>query len=182
MAGIFAVLLVLQAASTQAGTPPPPPPAPTPAATCEGGHFDEFDFWVGQWDVYPTGKDQIVAHSRIEKLYGGCALRENWMPLKGAGGGSLSGYDPRTGGWHQTWFGSSPGPVFFSGGLASGQMVLTGSWPGSGPKGEDGLTRMTYSRLENGAVRQHGEFSGDYGVTWQTSFDLTYRPHEEPHA
>ena len=61
---------------------------------------------------------------------------------------------------------------------ADGAIVLTGSWPGSGPKGEDGLTRMTYSPLPQGAVRQHGEFSADGGASWVTTFDFTYRPHQ----
>jgi hypothetical protein len=101
------------------------------------------------------------------------------MPLKGQAGGSLSGYDPVRKLWHQTWIGSAPGPVFFDGGPAGGRMVLTGAWRGSGPNGEDGLTRMTYSREAGGAVRQHGEFSADHGLTWQTSFDFIYRPHAE---
>lgn len=134
------------------------------------------DFWVGDWDVYPSGKDTLVAHSEIEKLYNGCAIRENWMPLKGADGGSLSEFEPRTGRWHQTWIGSAPGRVEFDGGLVDGRMVLTGWWPKSGPKGEDGLTRMSYSRVEGNAVRQFGEFSADQGLTWQTSFDFIYRP------
>ena len=167
MLAIAAALLVAQAA---AATPPPPP--------CAGPAFAAFDFWVGEWDVYPNGNDKLVAHSRIEKLYGGCAIRENWMPLKGPGGGSLSEFEPTTDRWHQTWMGSAPGRVEFDGGVANGKMVLTGWWPKSGPKGEDGLTRMTYSRSEGNAVRQFGEFSADHGLTWQTSFDFIYRPHK----
>ncbi|ANY20480.1 hypothetical protein A6F68_01972 [Tsuneonella dongtanensis] len=129
--------------------------------------------------MFPNGRDTQVARSKIEKLYNGCAVRENWMPLKGAGGGSLTGYDPTTKRWTQTWIGSAPGPVYFTGGPVSGGMILTGEWKGSGPKGEDGLTRMSYSRQPDGAVRQHGEFSADHGLTWQTSFDLIYRPHKE---
>ena len=170
----LAPIALLQAisAQTQPATQPPP-------SKCEGADYAAFDFWVGEWDVYPNGKDKQVARSKIEKLYSGCAIRENWMPLPGAGGGSLSGYDPVRKGWHQTWFGSSPGPVFFDGGSVDGKMVLTGSWPGSGPSGEDGLTRMTYSLQDDGSVRQHGEFSGDHGLSWVTSFDFIYRPHGE---
>jgi hypothetical protein len=62
--------------------------------------------------------------------------------------------------------------------MVDGTMVLTGWWPKSGPKGEDGLTRMSYSRQADGAVRQFGEFSADHGLTWQTSFDFIYRPHK----
>ena len=168
MLEIVASLFLLQAAAAQAAPAPP----------CDAPAFHAFDFWVGDWDVYPNGKDTLVAHSRIERLYNGCAIRENWMPLRGAPGGSLSGFDPRSGHWHQTWIGSAPGVVAFEGGPADGNMVLTGFWPQSGPKREDGLTRMTYSKLDGGAVRQFGEFSGDEGRTWVTTFDFVYRPHQ----
>jgi hypothetical protein len=168
MSMLAASLLIAQAASAQAAPPPPP--------TCTDPPFRALDFWVGEWDVYPNGKDNLVAHSKIEKLYNGCAIRENWVPLRGNQGGSLSGYDPSTARWHQTWIGSAPGVVQFEGGQVADKMVLTGWWAGSGPKGEDGLTRMTYSKLPEGEVRQFGEFSGDHGLTWQTSFDFIYRP------
>jgi hypothetical protein len=171
MIEIAAALLIAQAAAQA----PPPPAQPA----CTAAAFRALDFWVGEWDVYPAGKDTLVAHSKIERLYNGCAIRENWMPLRGAGGGSLSGYDPKSGHWHQTWIGSTPGVIQFDGGPADGKMVLTGSWPGSGPKGEDGLTRMTYSRLQGTAVRQLGQFSGDNGRTWVTTFDFTYKPHKD---
>ena len=163
----IASLMLAQAASAQA-TPPP---------ACTAAEYAALDFWVGDWDVYPNGRDTMVAHSKIEKLYAGCAIRENWMPLRGGSGGSLMGFDPKTQRWHQTWIGSAPGVVQFDGGPVEGAMVLTGPWAGSGPNGEDGLTRMTYSRVENNAVRQFGEFSADQGKTWQPSFDFIYRPH-----
>jgi hypothetical protein len=167
----IASLLLAQAGSAQA-------PAPSPPA-CDGAAYAALDFWVGEWDVYRNGHDAVVAHSKIEKLYNGCAIRENWMPLRGNAGGSLSGFDPATGRWHQTWIGAAPGVVRFEGGPVDGQMVLTGWWPGSGPGGEDGLTRMTYSPIAGGAVRQLGEFSADHGLTWQPSFDFVYRPRAE---
>lgn len=172
MLAIAAALLVAQAASAQQRTTPPPP--------CASEGHAQFDFFVGEWDVYRNGTDQLVAHSKWERLYNGCGVRENWMPLRGGGGGSLNSYDPATGRWHQTWVGSGGGGhIDFVGGLTEGGMVLTGWWPGSGPGGADGLTRMTYSEAGEGSVRQHGEFSPDQGVTWVTTFDLLYRPHRE---
>ena len=38
---------------------------------------------------------------------------------------------------------------------------------------------MTYTANEDGSVRQFGEASTDQGQTWQTSFDLTYRPKQD---
>jgi hypothetical protein len=167
MITLAASLLVAQAAAAQVAPP---------AVPCSSEEHAALDFWVGEWDVYRNGAETPVAHSRIEKLYAGCAIRENWMPLNGRPGGSLSGYDPATGRWHQTWIGSSAGVVHFEGGPSAGKLVLTGWWAGSGPKGEDGLTRMTYSRAEDATVRQYGEFSADHGLTWVPSFDFIYRP------
>ena len=66
--------------SGQSAVSLPPRPARAP-------EFHQLDFWVGKWDVYPTGKDKLVAHSLIEKVYG-CGIRENWMPLSNQPGGS----------------------------------------------------------------------------------------------
>ena len=164
-------LLTLQAGSPVTAPSPPPP--------CSAPAYAAFDFWVGEWDVYPNIKEPakapLIAHSRIEKLYGGCAIRENWMPLKGADGGSLNAPDPVTGRWHQYWLDSSGGRVNFDGGPVAGGMVLTGFWRGVNGPGKDGLVRMTYTRIDADSVRQFGELSEDQGLTWTTSFDFLYR-------
>ncbi len=166
MITFFAPLLLLQQATP--ATPASPPRCDTP-------EYSQFDFWVGEWDVYPSGSENKVADSKIEKLYYGCAIRENWMPLNKINGGSLNTYDPQTERWHQLWIGSSPGRVQFEGGLVDGSMVLTGYW-GKDPQGNVSMTRMTYTLQEDGSVRQFGQSSSDHGVTWSTSFDFIYRP------
>lgn len=167
----------------QQAQPAPPSQQAQPAQTppkCSGANYDAFDFWVGKWDVYPNGSAKKVANSTIEKLYRGCAVRENWMPLRGGGGGSLNAYDPMTGRWHQLWIGSAPGRVFFEGGPVGKTMVLTGYWNNVNGPGKHALVRMTYTPNSDGSVRQYGEASTDHGKTWQTSFDFIYRPKEHP--
>src|SRR5918999_4610241 len=88
-------LMLMQVASP----PSPPPPA------CAGAEHRQFDFWVGEWSVTKTGDSKVIGSSRIEKLYGDCAVRENWMPLSGSAGGSLNSY--YEGQWRQTWVDSS---------------------------------------------------------------------------
>ena len=167
-------LSLAQAAPATAATPPTPPPAPP---KCEGANHEAFDFWVGDWDVFPAGGDAKVADSRIEKVSAGCAIRETWMPLQGRWGSSLSAYDPKDGAWHQLWVGGVAGRVFFDGGPSDGKMVLTGYW-GKDQQGNPSLVRMTYSVQDDGSVRQHGQASSDHGQTWSDSFDLYYRRKE----
>lgn len=161
---------------------PPAPPAipsqPTPLiqSACAGPEYHAFDFWVGEWDVFPNGSSTQVATSSIESMFMGCAIRETWKPLKGGGGGSFSHYDNERRYWRQAWVDSNGARVDFDGGPVDGKMVLTGHWANVVAKGKDGLIRMTYSRQADGSVRQHGEQSVDQGLTWTTSFDFIYRP------
>ena len=144
-------------------------------APCSAQEHRQFDFWVGKWDVYPTGTDRLVSHSLIESVYGGCGVRENWMPLSGADGGSLSIYVPRENAWRQTWIDSRGARVEFSGGWHDEAMILEGMWNDVLGPGRDALVRMTYTKSEDGSVRQLGEASEDGGKTWAPSFDFTYR-------
>lgn len=145
-------------------------PAPT---TCTTTESRQFDFWVGKWDVTAAGQPKTkVAESLIEKLYGGCAVRENWMPLKGNAGGSLNAYNPATGKWRQTWL-AADGFADFTGGWNGKAMVIEGVWPQPGKPEQ--ITRMTYAPLADGAVEQKGETSDDKGKSWQPSFDFIYR-------
>ena len=172
---IFAPLALMQATAIPEAESPAPPPPPK----CDSEAHAAFDFWVGEWDVYPNGRDDQIARSTIVRRHNGCAVVEHWQPLRGGGGTSLNHLDPVTGRWHQKWVGQAPGAVEFTGGPVEGKMVLTGYWDGIGGPGVDALVRMTYSLQEDASVRQHGEASSDHGLTWTDSFDLIYRPREE---
>lgn len=147
--------------------------APLPCAAPE---HRQFDFWVGEWDVFPTTGGDKVAQSRIERLHDGCVIREQWMPTGKGGGSSLNNYDPQARRWRQTWVDSSNARVDFAGGLDREAMVLTGFWKGVNGPGRDGTVRMRYTREAGDAVRQLGEVSTDGGKSWSPSFDFTYRP------
>ncbi len=140
---------------------------------CDTPQSHQFDFWVGKWEVFPKAAPQRkVADSLIEKLYSDCALRENWMPLKGSAGGSFSAYVPERNAWRQTWI-SAGGFADFTGSFNGRSMVITGVWPQPGHPTQQ--TRMTYTPLADGSVEQAGETSDDNGKTWQPSFDFIYR-------
>jgi hypothetical protein len=164
------------AQTTSASTNPPVPPAPV----CTSPEHRQFDFWVGWWDVYQTGKDQVVAHSLIENLYMGCGVRENWQPGRPSAGGSLNSYRPEQKLWRQIWIDSGNSWGVFEGKFENGAMRLSGWWENVNGPGTKGFTRTTWTRNPDGSVRQFGEARGDDGKTWTPAFDFTYKPSKAP--
>jgi hypothetical protein len=160
--GLIAAVVACPPAAAAAQAPPP----------CSAPEHRQFDFWVGRWRVSETGKDAVVAESLIENLYGGCAIRENWMPKGKAAGGSLNSYRPDKRVWRQVWVDRDGEWVEFQGRWTGKAMVLTGEWPDGKPR----RVRMTYTKAADGSVRQLGEESRDGGRTWGPAFDFTYRP------
>ncbi|HAU22513.1 MAG TPA: hypothetical protein DCS24_07960 [Erythrobacter sp.] len=171
MLTILGAIALMQASTDAAPTSAPP--------ACDTQAHAGFDMWIGEWDVHPAAQpERKVAESRIERAHAGCAILERWMPLSGTGGSSTSHYDPATEQWHQKWVGSSPESVEFTGGVVDGKMVIAGWWMNVTGPGQHALIRMSYSKNEDGSVRQHGEASTDHGVSWQTAFDFIYRSRE----
>jgi hypothetical protein len=161
LAYLFAALTAAQAASAT------PPPAPTPAPSpCSSPEHRQFDFWVGKWDVFGP-KGGLAGHSLIEKLYDGCGIRENWMPIGNAGGGSLNIYVPEEKHWEQFWIDAQGSRALFVGGWNGKAMVIQGKWAGP-------LVRISYSKKADGTVRQFGEESNDEGRTRTPQFELNY--------
>jgi len=145
---------------------------------CSGPEYRQFDFWLGEWDVFnPAG--QRIGHNSITSTNDGCVLFEDWRDTRGGSGNSFNFYEPTTKRWHQFWVSSNGNatplsvaadgtPMPMSGGLVDGAMRLQSA------SGVKPLNRWTWSRVEGGKVRQHAEQSNDDGRTWTTVFDGLY--------
>lgn len=131
--------------------------------------FRQFDFWIGEW-LPKNAQGITVGTSSIQLILGSCIIFENWeTPI--SAGKSFNLFDTRDGKWHQTWVDARGSMTHYTGGLVDGKMVLVSE---SMQNGKKTLAKMTYTKLENGDVRQHGENSTDDGKTWTTSFDFIY--------
>lgn len=131
--------------------------------------FRQFDFWIGEW-LPKNAQGVTVGTSSIQLILGSCIIFENWStPV--SNGKSFNLFDTRDGKWHQTWVDDKGLITHYVGGLVDGKMVLVADTMANGRKT---LAKMTFSKLENGDVRQHGENLTDDGKTWTTTFDFTY--------
>jgi hypothetical protein len=59
---------------------------PAPSAKCVAAAYRQFDFWVGDWDVFDVGSSIPVAHARIDPILDGCVLREDYQGTDGHNG------------------------------------------------------------------------------------------------
>jgi hypothetical protein len=144
------------------------------AFPCMGDkHAREFDFWVGEWDVYSTGTKNIAGHSLIQMIAGGCALLENW-DSPASTGKSINFIDPLTNKWKQTWVGSYASGIqeFVAGEYKDGAMRFT--FETTDAQGNKLIGRFVFFNEGPNQVRQFNETSSDGGKTWTTNYDFTY--------
>jgi hypothetical protein len=150
---------------------PMAPAADPPSKACADPAYRQFDFWLGDWQVFrPDGA--LAGTNRIAREYGGCVLHERYTSPKGYTGESLNTYDAGRKRWHQTWVDNEGLLLLLEGQFSGKSMVLEGA-----VRGTDGATvkhRVTWTPNQDGTVRQHWE-SADAKGNWKTVFDGLYR-------
>ncbi len=169
-------------------------------APCEGeiwwaetdATFADFDFWVGEWQIYDRATGVLLGFDEIEKDFEGCVIRQHWrqmndrFALPGApwryAGGSVTAI-ASDGRWQQNWLDNVGGNLLLTGGFdREGTMVLKSSWiEFTTPDGQ--VVRQRYrwhwAPQEDGTILNWGfvKVTVD-GVPeqapWQQYFDIVY--------
>ena len=143
-------------------------PAPS-ARWCVAAAYRQFDFWVGDWDVFDVGSSIPVAHARIDPILDGCVLREDCQGTDGHKGRSFTIYDAARKVWHQSWVTNRGELLEIEGKIENGEIILSGEDRAAGS-----LVRGTW-KPQNGDVRETAVTSTDGGNTWTPWFDLVFR-------
>lgn len=148
-----------------------------PPAACVEGVYDDFDFWVGDWNVYAPDGGQYLGQNTITKINGGCLIQEHWVGAGGNTGDSINIHDPLIGAWRQVWM-SNGWYIDYTGGLnEDGGMVLTGEAYTIPTETRAGF-RGTWTPNEDGTVTQFFEQQDAEG-NWQGVFVGIYVPKED---
>ena len=149
-------------------TSPPPPPCESQAG------FNDFNFWVGEWNVYSNdGQHTLQGTNSITRQHQNCLIMENWTSRQGGTGSSMNYYDPVEDQWRQLWVAGGYS-IDYTGGLdASGAMVLSGriNYYASGLSQP---LRGSWSAREDGSVRQFIEQQDPETQVWTVWFDGLY--------
>lgn len=140
--------------------------------SCTTPEYRQFDFWIGDWDVFERGTSRKAADVVVKTDLQGCAITEEYRDESGLLGKSTSSYDSRTKTWQQTWTTNHGELLVVHGTLRGGVMTLEG-WLHSGTA--ESLVRAIWAPEPDG-VHHAAERSADGGKTWTSWFDLSFRP------
>jgi Tetratricopeptide repeat len=136
----------------------------------------QFDFWIGEWDAYVSGTNNLAGHSKIERASGGCMILENWTsagtPFSGK---SMNFVDPVSQKWKQVWVGSNGinASEFINGEYRDGAMRF--ECDSTSLQGVKTLIHFYFFNQGPDQMRQFHETSNDGGKTWATTYDFTYK-------
>ena len=147
---------------------------------CTVPAHSQFDFWLGVWDLtWPAeqtgGTEGDTGHgrNRIERLFGNCAIEENFESADGTfRGSSLSVYDPNARLWRQTWVDNMGSYLLFTGAMSSEAMELRTATVER--DGASAVNRMVFSEIQTNGLRWQWQGSEDGGNTWTDLWTITY--------
>jgi ketosteroid isomerase-like protein len=142
---------------------------------CAAPEYRQFDFWLGDWDVYDIGSAKSNARVRVDSILDGCVLREHYEDGTGMVGESFTIFDSGRKTWHQTWVTNRGRLLTIEGGSLNGSIVLSGAYYLDNAK--EVRVRGTWTPVADG-VRESALTSADGGKTWKPWFDLLFRRRE----
>jgi len=131
--------------------------------------YRQFDFWLGEWEV-KDAEGKLAGESSITSDLSGCVVFEHYRTPTYSGK-SINIFDVTDGKWHQTWVDVTGVLTEYTGGIEDGKMIYVAD---EVRNGNPVLLKMTFTKKEDGSVRQFGEFSSDKGKTWKVRYDLLY--------
>lgn len=148
---------------------------------CDTPESRQFDFWVGQWNLFwpaeqtggPVGAT-ASGSNRVEKLFGHCAVEENFATDDGSFvGRSLSVYNHQDGKWQQTWVDNMGSYLLVTGKFDGTRMELRTEK--TERDDETVLNRMIFRDIFHDSLLWEWQGSRDGGVTWNNLWTITYQ-------
>lgn len=125
--------------------------AQSDCACCTDNH-NQFDFWVGDWNVYDT-TGKLIGENLIVKLEDNCLVNEHWKGSAGTTGRSYNYYDSSDSTWNQLWIDNNGGILKLKGKASLNSMVLQSDLQ-KGQKVDFHKNQITWTNNIDGTVTQ----------------------------
>ncbi|AVR44444.1 hypothetical protein C7S20_03750 [Christiangramia fulva] len=139
---------------------------------CCSSEHHEFDFWIGEWEVFNEKGDKI-GENLVEALEDHCIISENWKGATGTSGKSFSYYDSKDQTWNQLWISNSGNILKLKGTASKGKMVLKSDLQES-EKGKF-YNQVTWTKNPDGSVTQNWILLDENGKKIGKAFKGIYK-------
>lgn len=146
---------------------------------CSYPKFRQFDFWIGEWEVFGKNNNK-AGDSKISVILDSCVILEEWTSaslqqgLRYAGK-SFNSFNKKTKQWQQTWVDNTGATTEYLTGKFENNAIIFTTNPFAFSKDTLAIRKLSFFNVEPNKIRQLGEISKDGGATWLTEFDLEYR-------
>lgn len=146
---------------------------------CSSPEYRKFDFWLGEWEAFAKNGSK-AGDSKISVILDSCIILEEWTSaslqngLRYAGK-SFNTFNSGTRQWQQTWVDNTGTTISYSLGKSGDNKIVFKTAPFNISKDSLAVRRLSFYKLSDDKVRQHGEISKDNESSWATEYDLEYR-------
>jgi hypothetical protein len=169
--GVFGAAMTAQGAGLEQTVAP---------STCDTPQHHQFDFWVGDWQVFDAHTNQLVGFDRVEKHSEGCIIQQNLTLITDLyrrpgvkyrlAGISVNRFDGEA--WLEMWADNQWGAIFLRGMPdVNGSMVLVSAIPS---RNRD--VKLVWEKRSDGTVRILQYVAPAGSGKWEQYGDLIYRP------
>lgn len=140
---------------------------------CTTKEYKQFNFWVGNWNVYDT-KGKLIGTNHVKKMSNACTIQENWSSKVGPSKGtSYNYYDKNDGSWNQLWIDNAGGNLKLKGKLVGKNMVLKSDLV-KNSKGNY-YNQITFFNNSDGTVTQVWELLDENNTVFNEIFRGIYK-------
>lgn len=140
---------------------------------CHGTEFRQFDFWLGNWDVYNSAGKK-VGENKVVLVQDSCAIQENWTSGTQTGT-SYSYYNTSNKMWSQVYIDNTGNILELKGKYKNGKMILK-SKPVVNPKNKKSTQNVIiWFQDDSGFVHQKWDIVNSKDSVVAVVFDGIYK-------
>ncbi len=144
---------------------------------CSSKEYKQFDFWIGNWNVY-DGKGKLIGVNNIVKMPNACTIQENWTSKTSKNRGtSYNYYNNKDNSWNQVWIDNSGFSLILKGKFDNEKMILQSDVIKS--KKVSYRNQIIWKKKKDNSVVQIWNYINDEGKVIKEVFKGVYKKKEE---
>jgi hypothetical protein len=142
----------------------------SPTCFCCTEAHQQFDFWIGTWEVFDT-TGTLIGENTILPVQDHCILQENWKS-RTTTGSSYNYFDASDSSWNQVWMDNRGNPLVLKGAFKGGKMIMRDKLNAASPPT---YNQITWAQNPDGSVTQSWEVFNEQGKRVSLLFKGVYK-------